>query len=238
MDLAAAFLLGFIGSLHCIGMCGPIAVALPAQQPASRVAYLFGRLSYNLGRILTYTVAGGIFGALGQAISLAGFQQALSIGLGSLLLLIVIFKMGRPVPKSRNFTAPPRLLALWQKATAAFFRMRSFTGLFLIGLLNGALPCGLVYAALAGAASTGDAGMGALFGLLFGLGTLPAMLATALAGRALRLPLRHRLKNALPAATALLAVILILRGLSLGIPYLSPVLPETARPVQHLHMRQ
>ena len=100
--------------------------------------------------------------------------------------------------------------------------------LLLFGLLNGLLPCGLVYAALAGAAATGGPLGGALFMAAFGLGTIPAMLAVSLAGRLITAPWRARFQRAVPVAMAVLAVLFIVRGLSLGIPYLSPDLSPEA----------
>jgi sulfite exporter TauE/SafE len=94
--------------------------------------------------------------------------------------------------------------------------------MFLIGILNGFLPCGLVYVALAGAIASGDAISGAAVMILFGLGTIPAMFAASVFGKFINIGIRTKLRKAVPALAILLAAVFILRGLNLGIPYLSP----------------
>ncbi|TAL05771.1 MAG: sulfite exporter TauE/SafE family protein [Verrucomicrobia bacterium] len=218
MELWTAFMLGLVGSLHCAGMCGPLALALPrgANRPAS---FFFGRVAYNLGRIVTYCVLGLAFGLLGKTLLLAGIQRWLSIALGVALL-------------TGLFTS--RKLALWRPITALvdrvkagmgfLLRRRSADALLLLGLLNGLLPCGLVYVACAGATATGDLFHGALYMLAFGAGTIPMMLAISLSGKLVPFSLRLKLLKAVPVAVFLLASLLILRGMELGIPYVSPVL--------------
>jgi sulfite exporter TauE/SafE len=218
MEQGAAIVLGFLGSLHCAGMCGPLALALP-QAGNSRVGYLAGRLAYNLGRVVTYCLMGLVFGLIGKTLVLAGVQRWVSIGLGVLLLAGVFGS---------------RKLALWGPVTQLVQRLKAGMGtllhrrtvgsLGLLGLLNGLLPCGLVYVVGAGATATGSV-LGAVeYMALFGLGTVPMMLAISLSGRLVPFSLRLKLLKAVPAAVALLAVLLILRGMGLGIPYLSPVL--------------
>jgi sulfite exporter TauE/SafE len=218
MELWTAFMLGLVGSLHCAGMCGPLALALPqtGDRPAS---FFVGRVAYNLGRIVTYCVLGLIFGLIGKTLLLAGIQRWLSIALG-VALLAGLFASRR--------------LALWRPVTALvdrvkagmgfLLRRRSADALLVLGLLNGLLPCGLVYVACAGATATGDLFQGALYMLAFGLGTVPMMLAISLSGKLVPFSLRLRLLRAVPVAVFLLASLLILRGMELGIPYVSPVL--------------
>lgn len=218
MELWTAFALGLVGSLHCAGMCGPLALALP---PAGHTAasYVFGRVAYNLGRVITYCVLGLIFGLIGKTLLLAGVQRWLSITLGGILLVGLFLS---------------RRLALWQPVIAlvgqlksrmaGLLRRRSYDALLVLGLLNGLLPCGLVYVAGAGATATGDLFNGALYMLAFGLGTVPLMLAISLSGRLVPFSLRLKLLKAVPVAVFLLATLLILRGMELGIPYVSPVL--------------
>ncbi|MCD6049706.1 MAG: hypothetical protein K0Q55_1109, partial [Verrucomicrobia bacterium] len=86
MELWTAFILGLVGSLHCAGMCGPLALALPVAGKTRR-AFVLGRVLYNLGRILTYCVIGAIFGLAGQSLALAGFQKWVSLGAGVAILL-------------------------------------------------------------------------------------------------------------------------------------------------------
>ncbi len=222
-----AFILGLVGSVHCAGMCGPLALALP-QAGKSGSAFLLGRVAYNLGRTVTYCLLGLLFGAVGKALWLAGVQRWTSIALGVALLLGL-------------FTS--RRLALWTPVIAlvertrsgmsALLRRRSFSALTLLGLLNGLLPCGLVYVACAGAAATGSILSGAQYMVAFGAGTVPMLLAISLSGKIVPLPLRLRLRKAIPVSVFLLGALLILRGLSLGIPYVSPAFSGAANSCCH-----
>ncbi|MBI2949878.1 MAG: sulfite exporter TauE/SafE family protein [Verrucomicrobia bacterium] len=216
MELWTGFLLGLVGSLHCAGMCGPLAFALPATG-RTWLSLLAGRAAYNLGRIVTYCVLGGVFGLAGQSFALAGFQRWLSLIAGVAVLAGLASscsqRLGVPAAKAANRvkTALARLLCRGTLATS-----------FSFGLINGFLPCGLVYAACAAAAASASLLTGAQSMLAFGLGTVPMMLAISLAGQKLQLALRFKLQRLIPASLVLVGVLLILRGLSLGIPYLSP----------------
>ncbi len=218
-DIWTALVLGFVGSIHCIGMCGPIAISLPGTAHYFNFQYLINRVLYNLGRVVTYAVLGAVMGALGHAIILAGYQQVLSIALGALLLLSLLI----PAKWLNRFSGRVAFFSSGVQARfRALFRKQTGGSFFLIGLLNGLLPCGMVYVALAGASAAGGAVNGAVYMSVFGLGTVPALLAIALMGRMLRLRFGKYMPRLIPVATFLLAVILILRGLSLGIPWLSP----------------
>lgn len=220
----SALLLGLAGSLHCIGMCGPLVLALPGRD-SSRVCFLISRALYNAGRTLTYVLLGIVAGIAGQVISLAGYQQTLSLVLGICLLLAVLIPAGlllRPLPQTA------RLSGWFRRLFGTLLRRHSLPALFGLGVLNGFLPCGLVYVALAGAAATGTVTHATGFMLFFGLGTIPAMLATAFGGKMLGLRAGVAVRRLVPAAMLVVAVLLILRGLSLGIPYLSPALPAAA----------
>ncbi len=226
--LWTAFILGLLGSLHCLGMCGPIAIALP-RGGAGRIRYVTGRVAYNVGRVVTYTILGLAFGVVGQRFALAGLQQGLSIFAGVVLLVGLFF--GKFFAGKMPAAGPVyRLVGQLKRALGSRLQNRSGSSLLVIGLLNGLLPCGLVYAALAPAAATGSAFGGAAYMALFGLGTFPMMLALALGGHLIFARYRGPLLRALPVLLAVLAVLFILRGLSLGIPYLSPDLStsETA----------
>ena len=222
MDFYAAFILGLVGSLHCAGMCGPLAMALPATR-GSAISFSLGRTAYNLGRIATYCLLGVISGAVGTSLAFVGFQRWLSMALGLLLLCGLIFS---------------RKLALWRPVTvlvshlktkmSSALRHRSFASMTLLGLLNGLLPCGLVYVACLGATATSDIVAGAGYMATFGLGTLPMMLGLSLSGKLVPVPLRVKWRRAIPLSVVLLASLLILRGLSLGIPYVSPDLSTRA----------
>lgn len=218
MELWTAFMLGLVGSLHCAGMCGPLALALPVAGK-TRSDFVLGRVLYNLGRILTYTGIGAVFGLVGQSFALAGFQKWVSLVAGVVILLGLVASLriglGLPITKS----------VMWLKSSVGrLLQQRTFGSLFLLGSLNGLLPCGLVYVAAAAAAATGSLQMGVLSMAMFGLGTLPVMLGLGLAGRKLQGFFNFKLQNLVPISLAVLGVLLILRGMELGIPYLSPVL--------------
>ncbi len=201
-------------------MCGPIVLALPAAGQ-NRFTLVIGRLLYNLGRTLTYAAMGIVGGLAGKALVVAGYQQGLSIGLGVLILLMVFLPSrfaSRLFPARLWSIVTVRVKTIWGR----LFGRRTLTSLLVIGLLNGFLPCGFVYMALAGAASTGTAFNGMLYMFLFGLGTLPILLALSLAGGMLSTRIRVGINRLIPVAGVLLAALIILRGLSLGIPYVSP----------------
>jgi uncharacterized protein len=216
MDFGIAFILGFLGSLHCAAMCGPLMLALPVP-PGGPARFFAGRSVYHLGRILTYCLLGVIAGLAGRSLLLAGFQRWISITLGIAILL------GFLLSKKISLATPVvRLVTRLKKAMGTQLQRRSFTSLAILGLLNGLLPCGLVYVAMAGAVSRGGLLAGAGYMVAFGLGTLPMMGAMSLSGKLFPISVRLRLRRVIPVGVCLLAALLILRGLSLGIPYLSP----------------
>jgi len=216
LDVWTAFLLGLIGSLHCAGMCGPLALALPAAGNTTP-SYVLGRVAYNAGRIVTYCLLGIVFGLAGWTFLLAGLQRWVSIALG-VALLFGLFA-SRKLALSRPVTSAVNQL---KSRMSVLLRRRSFAALAVLGLLNGLLPCGLVYVACAGAAATGGTLAGASYMTAFGIGTVPMMLAISLSGKLVPTSLRLKLVKTIPACVFLLGTLLILRGMSLGIPYLSP----------------
>lgn len=222
--IVAAFMLGILGSFHCVGMCGPIALALPVNQ-LSKWGRIAGILLYHAGRALMYGAIGAIFGILGMGFVLAGYQQALSITLGVLILLGLVIPSNKlPDVISKPMT---RFTSRLKAAFGSQFSKRSYTALFITGMLNGLLPCGLVYMALAGATASGDIFKGALFMVVFGLGTLPAMFSVSLFS-SISGKFRFTIRRYAPAVAGLMACLLILRGLGLGIPYISPKMSATS----------
>jgi uncharacterized protein len=215
-DLCAAFLLGLVGSLHCAGMCGPLALALPAAGN-STLAYVLGRVAYNAGRIVTYCLLGIVFGLVGCTFLMAGLQRWISIALGVALLLGLF--ASRRLALARPVTSVVNQL---KASMSVLLRRRSLAALAVLGLLNGLLPCGLVYVACAGAAATGGILAGASYMTAFGAGTVPMMLAISLSGNLVPTSLRLKLLKTVPVCVFLLGTLLILRGMSLNIPYLSP----------------
>jgi sulfite exporter TauE/SafE len=224
MDLYSALILGLLGSLHCAGMCGPIAIALPLSRESwfSRVS---GGLLYNSGRTITYVLLGAIFGLAGMGLAVGGLQQVTSIVAGALMILSILIPGLGMVSSRFNKISDPFTRKI-KSAFGTLFGKKSMGSLFTLGILNGFLPCGLVYIALAGALVMSHVYEGALYMLLFGLGTIPMMLAISLAGQMISLKLRKRLSRVVPYFIVLLGVLFILRGLNLGIPYVSPKLEQ------------
>ena len=218
--LTSALLLGFAGSFHCLGMCGPIVVALPLHGN-TLTQKIYGGTLYDLGRTVTYGVMGAIFGLLGQGLELVGFQQVVSVVMGVLMVISVLFpslfRNQYDLTKS-SF----KLVGKLKKSISNMFSVRSFQSLFIIGLLNGLLPCGLVYIALAGALATGNAATGTLYMVLFGLGTIPMLLALGVAGNVVSAQARKKINRLIPVLVVIVGIFFILRGLNLNIPFLSP----------------
>ncbi|MCL4551636.1 MAG: sulfite exporter TauE/SafE family protein, partial [Bacteroidetes bacterium] len=197
MEVWTGFAVGLLGSLHCVGMCGPIVLALPVFGE-SQFKIMLGRILYNLGRVVTYSFMGAMFGLFGNRLVLFGLQQNLSIILGAIIMIYIL--------TPRKIKTKVSELKFYKNITTFiktnFFRLASrknASSLFAIGLLNGLLPCGFVYVGIAGAISTGDVLSGTLYMALFGLGTLPIMFATALFGKIINLNIRRRLAKMVPA---------------------------------------
>ena len=223
--LIAAISLGFLGSFHCIGMCCPIAMALPLGRE-TKFKRVVGSIVYNLGRVFTYGVFGLLFGLLGKGFVIGGYQQILSITLGIIILLGLLL----PSRVTSFFGLTKIILPIVTKVKSLLgnlFKQKSYASLFSIGVLNGLLPCGLVYLGVAGTIATGDAWKGILFMLMFGLGTLPAMLFVSMASSAISIEWRSKVRRAVPVFVGIMACGLILRGMNLGIPYVSPELSKT-----------
>jgi uncharacterized protein len=230
--LWAGFLFGILGSFHCVGMCGPIALALPVGR-GSGWSFVAGRFLYNAGRVLTYSALGALAGIFGKSLQLAGFQQTLSVVSGVLILLMVV------VPttfsqKFRRVTGLEKGLGKINQAMAGLFRRKSLASLGMVGMLNGLLPCGFVYLALAGAISMASVpgAMGYMF--LFGLGTFPLMFILSLSGKFMQPKIRYFFNRSVPYAATFMAVLFILRGLNLGIPYVSPAMAHNSAGGTHM----
>lgn len=218
--LFSAFFLGLISSLHCVGMCGPIAMMLPVdhQNEAKKVTQI---ITYHLGRLTAYSTIGLIFGLLGRGFFLAGMQQKMSIFIGVAMILIVLIP--EKIFAQYNFSKPVyKIISQIKSNLGSQFKKRTYKSLFTIGLLNGFLPCGMVYVALFGAIAMQSAGLGVLYMLLYGLGTIPLMTIVVYINSLLKLPFRNKIQKAIPYVAVFIGILFILRGLGLGIPYLSP----------------
>lgn len=227
MDLLAAFMLGIAGSLHCIGMCGPIALALPRGE-GGVVSLVGGRVLYQAGRISVYMLLGMLAGLGGSIVAIAGYERYVSVIAGSLMIMAVVVQLLwhtsiLPVERLTKWTGPLRSRIM------PMLRRNSPVAMIGLGALNGLLPCGLVTVALMGSIGAATPVDGAMFMAVFGLGTAPVMLALAVGMRLLPqwVRLKHRL--VVPTVALVLGLVFVLRGSALGIPYLSPEAPSHAK---------
>ncbi len=214
-----AFILGVISNLHCLGMCGPIALAIPLNR-SSKSSKLFGILQYHLGRVLVYAILGYIVGYIGMGIKLFGVLQAISIiaGIG-----IIIYAWRKKLTFFKNpFTSSLRHTSLLSQSMGKIMRSESPIKLFLLGALNGLLPCGMVYTALITAVVMGTPVLSATSMLAFGLGTLPGLVAFSLFAQQLGNPIRSKINRYLPYLITVVGLLIVLRGMNLNIPYISP----------------
>jgi sulfite exporter TauE/SafE len=215
----AAITLGLLSGFHCIGMCGPIAMALPVNHK-SFAFKIISILAYNFGRIVTYALFGVVFGLIGQSFSFFGLQQKLSIILGLGILIALILPYLSFKPSSMQF----KFMNSLKSKLSSLFRRKDLGSLFGIGLLNGLLPCGMVYIAVAGALVGETVIRSSLFMAVFGLGTIPFMFSISYISQFISLKARNTIKKVQPFIIAFMALLLIVRGLNLGIDHLSPKL--------------
>jgi uncharacterized protein len=211
-----SFFIGFLGSLHCLGMCGPLLLMLPSDRH-NQVKFVGGRLLYNIGRILTYSLLGLGIGLIGEQVSFFISQKAISLILGFLILTVLLMpnlwqrKLG-------TFSVVARLTNFVKSSLARLFKQHTFGIQFAFGMLNGLLPCGMVYAALSGAFLTHSLVGGMIFMALFGLGTMPMMLGIGLGSGWIRQHFGAYLNKVVPYTYTLIAVWLIIRGFNVPIP--------------------
>jgi sulfite exporter TauE/SafE len=222
--LGTALVLGLLGSLHCIGMCGPIAFMLPLNRKDSARQWTQLGL-YHLGRLFAYGLIGLVFGLIGKGLYLFGFQQKLSIALGLVMILMVLIP-GRTFRKWKLTRPLYRLLGRLQSALGAKLKGGNPDTFLSIGFLNGFLPCGLVYMALVGAMAMASAPLGGLYMMVFGMGTIPLMSGAALMSGILKGRWLPAVRRLIPVFVILIGLLFILRGMGLGIPYVSPQAPK------------
>ncbi|MEE9554984.1 MAG: sulfite exporter TauE/SafE family protein [candidate division Zixibacteria bacterium] len=220
MEIWTGFILGLLGSLHCAGMCGPIVLAIPWGYDR-KFESILKRLLYHTGRIFTYSIIGLVVGYIGGAIAITGYQNVLSITVGTIIIIAFLIPARF---KERIITAIgiSKIYKQIKKLWGSLFGINSLLSIFVLGILNGFLPCGLVYIALAGAVTTGGSLQGMAYMTAFGLGTAPILLALSFLGNIIGRNARKIIGKLIPVAAVVLAVLFILRGLSLGIPYISP----------------
>lgn len=217
--LIAALGLGLLTGFHCVGMCGPIAIVLPLNNK-SWATRILSALIYNIGRTTTYAALGAVFGIIGAGFSLAGFQKWISIVMGLFMISTVIF------PKVNQMlyqgTGDSKLISGVKKQLSKYFQQASYKSLYITGLFNGLLPCGMVYMAIAGAIAVGSWHGSILFMILFGLGTIPMMFLMSMIGNFASMKLKRFVNRIIPIVVIIVGLLFVLRGLELGIPFVSP----------------
>ena len=218
--LYSAFIFGLISSFHCIGMCGPIAMMLPVDR-SNEVKKITQIITYHIGKLTAYGTLGLIFGLLGRSFYLAGMQQQLSIIVGILMILVAVIP--ERIFAKYNFSKPIyRVITKVKSSLGQQFKNKSYKSLFTIGLLNGFLPCGMVYVAIFGAIAMQSVSLGVLYMLLFGIGTIPMLTAVIYISNVLSFSFRGTLQKIIPVVAVVIGMLFIIRGLGLDIPYLSP----------------
>jgi len=229
--LISGFVLGFAGSVHCIGMCGPLALSLPFQVFKGLYKWL-AVFFYNIGRVFTYIGIGLAAGLLGRGVNWFGLTQIISIVLGLMIVLSVL--LPRLFPKTEwSFL---RGFKQWQINAMQQIMVKQSAGwMFVFGLLNGLLPCGLVYTAVAASLVAHNIYESMLFMGFFGMGTIPAMILLVAAAQYLPQKIRNQFRKLVPVFTLMIGFLLILRGLNLDIPFISPYLNAAIQGTDAIH---
>nr|WP_321233264.1 sulfite exporter TauE/SafE family protein [uncultured Psychroserpens sp.] len=218
--LWSALIFGLLGSFHCIGMCGPIAFMLPVDRNNSSKK-VFQIFTYHFGRLLAYAFIGLVFGLVGKGLYLFGIQQQLSILIGILMIVIVLIPI--QTFNRYNFSKPIyKLISKVKSSLGQALKKKTADTFLTIGFLNGFLPCGLVYMAVIASITTQNAAQSSLYMLLFGIGTIPLMTAAVYLGKFLNTTAKKRIQKAIPVFVIIIGLLFIVRGMGLGIPYLSP----------------
>ena len=218
--LVSAFVLGLLGSFHCVGMCGPIAFMLPVDR-TNTIKKISQITIYHVGRLLAYSIIGLIFGLIGKGLSIFGFQQQLSIIIGVLMILVVIIP--QKLFNKYNFSKPIyKVISKIKSALGSALKKKTADTFLTIGFLNGFLPCGLVYIALFTAIASGNTLDGGIYMVAFGIGTIPLMTSAIYFSQFLKGKTRQRIQTFIPVFIIITGALFIIRGLGLGIPYISP----------------
>ncbi len=212
-----AISLGFLGSLHCIGMCGPLAAGMLGRKNENGIQALWSALGYNVGRTIGYIIIGLLFGLIGSMVAFAGIQKAISIGLGVIMVLFFLFSIN-PDHLISNHRWLRTFYAKVSTALARLTQKTTHVPAISLGFINGFLPCGLVYLAVAGALSLSNIWGSMGFMMFFGLGTFPAMMAMSMSHKMVSIKNRISMRKIYPIVTLVMGVYLIYRGLMSEMP--------------------
>ncbi|MGI9546323.1 MAG: sulfite exporter TauE/SafE family protein [Flavobacteriaceae bacterium] len=222
--LYSALILGLLGSLHCLGMCGPIAFMLPVDR-SSKYKTGIQTFIYHSGRLLAYGILGLLFGLLGKGLNIFGAQQKLSIFIGGLMILLVLIPFHK-ISKIQLAQPVYKLVSYLKNALGASFKKKTADAFLTIGFLNGFLPCGLVYMALLGATAMAGPELGFVYMVVFGLGTIPLMTVAVFFSSVIKSSVKNKIRRFVPVFVVIIGLLFILRGMGLGIPYVSPKVAE------------
>lgn len=212
-----AFTLGLFGSLHCIGMCGPLAIAFCNKPTNNKLQKISNALQYNLGRTLTYTLLGIVFGTIGSFLFIVDLQKILSVFIGLILIVSVLFSINLET-KMFNIELIQNLNKFVRNSYTNLLSKTTNKSTFSLGMINGLLPCGLVYLAIAGAIASPTIFKGAGFMMLFGLGTIPALFFLILGSQSIGIKFRPYYKKILPVINFIFGCFLIYRGFIVDLP--------------------
>ena len=218
--ILSAIILGLMGSLHCVGMCGPIAFMLPVDRTNNfkKISQIF---IFHFGRLMAYSIMGILFGFIGKGLYVFGIQQKLSIIIG--VLMIVVILIPYKTFNKYNFSKPLyMLISIIKNRLGKALKKKTADTFLTIGFLNGFLPCGLVYMALFGAIAMANPLEGGLYMMLFGAGTIPLMTTAIYFGGFLKGAAKQKIQRLIPVFVVFTGLLFIIRGLGLGIPYVSP----------------
>lgn len=213
-----AFLMGFLGSIHCAVMCGPIVLGLPLQKKNSWHNVL-QVLLYQFGRISIYALLGTLVGWIGNSFAVFAKQETLSLIIGMLLILFTLAQLSGSYVSAFQKMQNKVVIPL-SKLMGKVFKLPMWG--FFAGMLNGLIPCGMVYLALSTALNSANSQSGASFMMLFGLGTTPLMLFISLGGIYLKKYFKFNSQKLIPWFALFMGVLFILRSANLNIPFLSP----------------
>ncbi|WP_229254108.1 sulfite exporter TauE/SafE family protein [Dyadobacter sp. NIV53] len=211
-----AVTMGLMSSFHCISMCGPIALTLPVRK--GNFWQKFAGLSvYNGGRAISYAMLGAVIGCVSSSLVWIGYLRYLSVFAGMLMLVYVFWPS-----KLDLYFHPPKF---WQevinhvkKGMSEMLKSRKIHGWFMLGMLNGLLPCGMVYLALMSSVATGSISGAGTFMLLFGIGTLPMMMAVGFFKNWFTPVLRTQIRKLTPVILAVAGIWLVGRGIFIQYP--------------------
>jgi uncharacterized protein len=214
--MITALLMGLTGSLHCAGMCGPIVWVMPFHGMSGMRKWA-GIFLYHAGRISMYAFMALVLHSF-RSLFQPQWQQYVSIGIGGLLLLIGLLYF---IPGNKLQMKLPYTRYIQQKL-GKFIGDPSLTGLLLAGVMNGLLPCGLVYIALSSTIALPHTTDAVLLMYIFGAGTLPMLVGLTVVRNKVSFLQRFKIRRFVPVLMFLFGCLFVLRGMNLGIPYLSP----------------